>query len=264
VEEVGLEEKETGLSFSGLQTLADDQQAVAENLPLRRDIITLLTYLRDNKVIGTTSTGNLTLKAVHEICAQFANPLKLEEAVGEYVYKIRSETEVWPLYFRHMLASAGGLVSGGMGRRWRVSPLGEHFLAIPAPLQVRFLFATWWTHINWVIASPFGYDDGYLPPEFSKLTLTYLLDLPGNALTSFEPFADRLIDAAELFWPIESQERAHSILLSVIERIVINPLVEFGILAPEYGPHKILGKGYQELTAFQVTHFGRELLEAIR
>jgi hypothetical protein len=264
VEEAEPVEKKFDLASSWLQTLPDDQRAAAERLPLRRDMITLLTYLRDNKVTGTLSTGNLPLKAVHEICARFINPPKLEEAVGAHVYRVRSETEIWPLYFRHVLASIGGLVTGGLGRRWKLTPLGEPFLAAPAPLQVWLLLVTWWTQTNWVIASPFGYDDGYFPAGFTKITLTHLLDLPMNAPASYEPFADRLIEAAGLVWPIENQERAQSILRAVVERMVVDPLVDFGILAPEYEPHKTLGGEFQELSAFQVTPFGKGLLEAIR
>jgi len=128
--------------------LPDDQQFLADELPLRRDVITLLSYLRDNNVTGTQSTGNFPLKAVHEICARFVNPPKLEEKVGEKVYRVRSETEVWSLYFRHLLASVGGLVTGGTGRRWKLTPLGERFLAAPAPLQVWLLLATWWTLVD--------------------------------------------------------------------------------------------------------------------
>ncbi len=264
VEEDELMQKKVDLASSWPQTLPDDQRDVAENLPLRRDTIALLTYLRDNKVTGTQSTGNLPLKAVHEICARFVNPPKLEDVIGKHVYQVRSETEVRPLYFRHVLASLGGLVTGGLGRRWKLTPLGERFLAAPAPLQVWLLFATWWTQTNWVIASSFGYDDGYLPAGFPRLTLTYLLDLPVDALVSFEPFADRLIEAAKLIWPIENQEMAHSILRTVVERIVVNPLVDFGILTPEYEPHKTLGAGYRELSTFRITPFGEGLLGAIK
>jgi hypothetical protein len=264
VEEDEPVDKKIDLASSWPQTLPDDQQAAAENLPLRRDIITLLTYLRDNKVTGTQSTGNLPLKAVHEICARFLNPPKLEDVIVEHVYQVRSETEVWPLYFRHVLASVGGLVTGGLGRRCKLTPLGERFLAAPAPLQVWLLFATWWTLTNWVIASPFGYDDGYLPAGFSRLTLTHLLDLLVDALVSFEPFADRLIEAAKLIWPTENQEMAHSILRTVIERVVVDPLGDFGILTPEYEPHKTLGAGYRELSTFRITPFGKGLLEAIK
>lgn len=56
---------------------------------------------------------------------------------------------------------------------------------------------------------------------------------------------------------------AHEILHSIVEHVVINPLVDFGILQTEYGPHKTLGKEYRELSSFLVTRFGKGLLEAI-
>lgn len=264
VEEVEPADKKFDLASSWPQTLPDDQQAVAENLPLRRDMITLLTYLRENKVTGTQSTGNLPLKAVHEICARFVNPPILEEAVGEHVYRVRSETEVWPLYFRHVLASNGGLVAGGLGRRWKLTPLGERFLAAPAPLQVWLLLATWWTQTNWAIAAPYGFADGYMPAGFSRLALEHLLELPVGERLPFEAFADRIIEGARLVWPIQDQNSARNILRAIIERTVIDPLVDFGILLVDYEPHKILGAEYPELSAFRITPFGKGLLDAIR
>jgi len=264
VEEIEPVEKKFDMASSWPQTLPDDQRAEAENLPLRRDIITLITYLQDNKVTGTQSTGNLPLKAVNEICARFTNPPKLEEVVGEHIFRIRSESEVWPLYFRHALAYVGGLITGGLGRRWKMTPLGEQFLAAPAPLQVWLLFATWWTQTNWAIASPYNFEDGYMPAGFSKLTLKHLLDLPIGNLVYFEPFADRIIEDARLVWLIQNQDNAYRILRGIIERIVVNPMVDFGILQAEYEPHKTLGARFRELSSFRITLFGRGLLEAIR
>jgi hypothetical protein len=245
------------------QMLPDNQRSVAEELPLRRDVIALLTYLRDNKVTGTQSTGNLPLKAVREICARFVHQPKLEEAVGEYVYRVRSETEVWPLHFRHVLVSLGGLVTGGLGRRWKLTPLGERFLAAPAPLQVWLLLATWWTQTNWAIASPYDFENGYMPAGFSRLALKQLLDLPLGEPVSFEPFADQMIGDSRMAWPIQDQDFARSILHSIIERTVIDPLVDFGILQTEYEPHKTHGVEFRELSAFRITPFGRGLLECI-
>jgi hypothetical protein len=264
VEEYEPVEHKFDLASSWPQTLPDDQQAVAEILPLRRDLITLLTYVRDNKVTGTSTTGNLPLKAVYEICAQFVKPPKLDEAVGAHVYRVRTETEVWPLFFLHVIASVEGLVTGGLSRRWKLTPLGERFLAAPAPLQVWLMCATWWTQINWVIAAPFGYQEGYLPSGFNALTLSHLLDLPVDAPTSFASFADRLIQAARLVWPIEDQDSARSTLRVTVERMVVDPLVDFGILVPRYEPHIKYGIEFQKLSTFHLTPFGKGLLEAIR
>jgi hypothetical protein len=245
------------------QTLPEEQQVVAEELALRRDVVALLTYLRDNRVTGTQSTGNLPLKAVREICARFVNPPQLEEAIGEHVYRVRSETEVWPLHFRHILAAVGVLVTGGPGRRWKLTPLGERFLAAPSPLQVWLLLATWWTQTNWAIASPYDFEDGYMPPGFSRLALKHLLELPLGEPASFERFADRMIEDSRMVWPIENQDSARLILRSIIERTVINPLVDFGILQTEYEPHKTLGAEFRELSTFRIPPFGEGLLEAI-
>jgi hypothetical protein len=263
MEEAELTEKKFELASPWPQTLPEEQRLVAEELPLRRDVINLLAYLRDNRVTGTQSTGNLPLKAVREICVRFVNPPKLEQAIGEHVFRVRSEAEVWPLYFRHVLASVGGLVTGGLGRRWKLTPLGERFLAAPAPLQVWLLLATWWTQTNWAIASPYDFEGGYLPAGFSRLALNNLLDLPLGDPASFERFADRMIEDSRMVWPIRDEDRARRILRSLIERMVIDPLLDFGILQAEDEPHKTLGPEFRELATFRITSFGRGLLEAI-
>jgi hypothetical protein len=223
----------------------------------------LLTYLRENKVTGTQSTGNLPLKAVNEICARFVDPPQLEDAIGEHVYRVRSETEVWPLHFRHILAAVGGLITGGLSRRWKLTPLGERFLAASAPLQVWLLLATWWTQTNWAIASPYDFEDGYMPPGFSRLALKHLLELPSGEPASFERFADRMIEDSRMVWSIDNQDSARRILRGIVERTVINPLVDFGILHTEYEPHKTLGVEFRELSTLRITPFGKGLLEAI-
>jgi hypothetical protein len=258
-----LSEKKFDLASPWPQTIPDDQRSMVEELPLLRDVITLLTYLRDNKVTGTQSTGNLPLKAVHEICAQFVNPPELEQAIGEYVYRVRSEAEVWPLYFRHVLVSVGGLVTGGQGRRWKLTPLGERFLVTPAPVQVWLLLATWWTQTDWSIASPYDFEGRNMPTGFSRLTLKQLLDLPLGEPVSFEQFADRVIEDARMFWSIQHEDSARRILSNIIEHVVIYPLVDFGILLTEYEPHKTLGVEFRELSTLRITPLGRGLLEAI-
>ncbi len=244
-----------------MKPFPEDLQKAAEDLALRRDVISLLTYLRDNRVTGTQSTGNLPLKAVHAICAQFVHPPVLEEEIGDRVFRIRSELDVWPLYFRHVLASLGGLASGAPSKRWRVTPDGETFLEAAAALQVWRLFATWWTQVNWAIAAPFGFE--YPPPGFADLTLDLLLDLPLQSAMPFDSFADRLIESSGMIWPIEDQSSARRILRGIIERMAVAPQIDFGVLLPEYEPHKILGPRYEELSSIQLTPFGRRLLEGM-
>jgi hypothetical protein len=250
--------------FSWMQSTTDVHRTVAENLPLRRDMVTLLTYLKDNKVTGTQSTGNLPLKAVREICAQFVNPPELEDVVGEHVFKVRSETEVWPLHFRHILASVAGMITGGLGKRWVLTTNGEHFLTASPLEQVWVLFTTWWTKTNWAIAFPYSYGDGFMPFGFSDHTVNKLLGLPASDPAPFERLADQLIADSRLVWPIQDQDRAHDILRGMIERVVVDPMTDFGVIQAEYEPHKVLGEQFRELSTIKVTSFGKSLLEGMR
>jgi hypothetical protein len=72
-------------------------------------MVTLLNYFKEKHPAGTQSTGNLQLKDVREVCAQFVNPPVLDEKIGDRVYKLRSEEDVFWLFLLHLLASTGGL-----------------------------------------------------------------------------------------------------------------------------------------------------------
>jgi len=249
---------------SWMKSITDEHRTAVENLPLRRDMVTLLVYLKNNRVTGTQSTGNLPLKAVREICAQFVNPPELEDVVGEHIFKVRTETDVWPLHFRHILASVAGMIVGGLGKRWVLTAIGEHFLTKPPLEQVWVLFTTWWTKTNWAIAFPYSYGDGFMPFGFSGHTIKHLLDLPTSDPALFEPLADQLITDSKLVWPIQDQDRATDILRWMIERVVINPMVDFGVIEAEYKPHKVLGERFQELSMIKITTLGISLLKAMR
>ena len=174
-----------------------------------------------------------------------------------------SELDVWPLYFRHVLASVGGLITGGLGRRWKLTPLGERFLAAPSPLQVWLLLMTWWMQTNWAIAFPYDFGDDDMPIGFSNLILKNLRELPTTELVPFEAFAKRMIEEARFQLITTNPKNGQLILNSLIERVVINPLADFGILQKEYLQHVLLGEEFQQLSRFQVTPFGKGLLEAI-
>ena len=254
--------KEFDLDPVWSHSLPEDQLRVVEELPLRLDVIALLTYLRDNSVTGTSSTGNLPSKAVNEICAQFVNPPVLEICIGEHIYRARSETDVWPLHFRHILVSLGQLVSGGIGRRWKLMPRGERFLAAPALLQVWQLAITWWMKANWAIAVPY-LDDEDLPYDYSSLALEQLLELSGGKPITFKRFADQLIKKSGMQWDSPNKDNARRTLHSIIERTLVDPLADFGILEKEYVPHEILGEEFQQLSSFQITPFGKGFFKAI-
>jgi len=158
--------------------LTEEEHTQLNELPLRRDTVSLLTYLRDHRVTGTQSTGNLPLKAIREVTPYFVHPPALETNIGDRVYKIRSEYDLWPLYFIHTLLEVGGLLTGGPGRKMLLTSKGVQFLEAAPATQVWFMLETWWHHTNWLIAYPFAGIGERLPYDFALDVLDHLLALP--------------------------------------------------------------------------------------
>jgi len=227
---------------------------------MRRDMVTFLSCLNKNRVVGTQSTGNLPLKAVREICAQFVNQPVLDAKIGDQVFKLRSEDDVWPLFFLHMLANTGGLVTGGQARVWKVTPSGNSFLNAPAPIQLGFMLDVWWHYEDWRIAFPVSGLSGGLPSDFNKITLKRLLELPVGKSVSYEPFTDQLINETHFAWPSHDQDVSKVIRHGAIERMVILPLVEFGCLETEHGMEDIGGSKFSKLSKISLTALGKGLL----
>ena len=233
-----------------------------EELPLRRDMMTLLQYVQGSKVVGTQTTGNLPLRAVREVTALFVNPPQLDHRIGDRVYRLRTEADVWPLYFLHILAEVGELVLIAPARRWRVTADGESFLEMDPLLQVSFLLTIWWRRVNWLVAYPLEGMGEWLPRGFGQTVLTHLRALPVGAEIPFEEFADGIIEETGLTWTAQVHS-APFILRTSIERMVINILARFGALTREYRQES-LGKGtVSRLDTFKVTAMGKVLLEAV-
>jgi len=243
--------------------LNEEQRQAVEALPLRRDVLTLLNYLKANRVTGTQSTGNLPLKAIQAICGQFVDPPPLETKIGKFVSRMRSEDDVWPLYFVHVLASVGGLIAGGPGRRWQVTPLGEKYMTALAEVQVWLLFQTWWKQVNWGIAWRNAPDE-FPPAHIRKIILECLLGLPEGHTSLYDRFADQVLEASRLTWPHGDGSHERSILHSLIESTVAKPLDQFGILDLEFGPHPTWGARFHELRALTLTVLGKSLLGSMK
>ncbi len=235
----------------------------AQAIPLCQDMVTLLTFVRDNKVVGTQSTGNMPLKAVREVTARFVKPPELDTTIGDHTYRLRTEADVWPLYFLHILAEVGGLLAVAPARRWRLTPRGEGFLGMDPLLQISYLLTIWWYEVNWLVAYPFEGMGDALPPDFNLTTLDHLHSLPIKPHVPFEEFADRLIEKTGLTWTAQDSSVAGMLLRSSIARMVIYILAAFGAI--EYKTREEpLGKGtITRLDAFEITPLGKALLDSV-
>lgn len=242
-----------------------EPRSQAETLPLRRDMVTLLTYVRDNKVVGTQSTGNLPLKAIREVTAQFVEPPVLDMTIGAQTYRLRTEADVWPLRYLHILAEVGNLVSVAPGRRWRLTEDGNIFLGGIAFDQVVFLLATWWGKVNWLVAYPFRGTGGALPGFFKIHTLTQLRACPVGEPISIEKFVDDLAETTGLESTDPDDSLSAMILRSSIESMVIEIMESFGVVdtSYRYGEETVGAGTLSGLDTFQITAFGKVLLNSL-
>jgi hypothetical protein len=234
----------------------------AQAQPLRRDMVTLLTYVRDHKVVGTQSTGNMPLKMIREVTAQFVEPPVLDTTIGEHSYRLRTEYDVWPLYFLHILAEVGGLLEIAPARRWRFTPDTPRFLEMDALLQLSYLLYAWWFQVNWLVAFPFEGMGEELPSSFTRATLARLRSFAMGTRVEFNRFADGLIAITGLTWSAPDSSGARMSLRASVERMVVRVLEDFGVVHSTYRPSP-LHSSLQDLDAFKVTPLGKALLDSV-
>lgn len=242
------------------ENLAPGQRTRLEQLPLRRDAVSLLSYLRDHKVKGTSAYGNLPLQAVREAAALFVDPPVLERSIGNYVWRFQSERQAWPIYFLHTLLEAGGLLTGGRGRLFRLTPKGRRFLHQEAPLQAHFLLETWWFHTNWFSIFEDREIGNPTPVDFTTETLYALLRLPADHPRNFFEFADHLCRVGRLGNDISNHVQAQEALRRWVDNHVMEFLKDFQILTLHREDQM---KSSSTLLSFTLSAAGKEQLVAL-
>lgn len=235
----------------------------AEAVAVRRDMVTLMSYVRDCKVVGAAGTGNMSLKDVRSVTARFVKPPQLEAKIGDKIFRIRSAQDLWPLYFLNVMAEAGGLIKPGPSRRWRLTKQGESFLSLEPLLQVPLLLSVWWFKVNWVIAYPYTGMGKGLPYGFSTAALDRLRALKVGTSVSLERFAKALVKDTGLTWGAPQADFADRALRGAISRMIIYPLADFDAIECGYRDEPHGKTSIKLLDSFTITPLGRFLLAAL-
>jgi hypothetical protein len=246
-----------------LELLDAEDETLANGLPLRRDVVSLLRYLKDLKIIGTQSTGNLPQKVVQELAAQLVDPPQLELKCGEMTIEFKNEGDVWPIYFVHLLAFWADLIDGGRGQCWKLSPDGEQYLTSPVVEQFYILFTGWWFRGDWLNAPMDIQVIDELPMGFSKIVQSSLLEISSSQSVEFTTFANRIIELVGWKLPQRNADFIRSELLSAIESMVILPLEAFCVLSTKRVKPKSRFAD-PELKSIQLTEMGQKLLRSLR
>lgn len=238
-----------------------DGEAAAGN-PLRRDMVALLTYLRDEKVTGTSSQGNLPLKAVHAVNERFVEPLELiHEWKDGTVSKPRSSQEVWRVDFLQALVEVGKLASLKPGRLIRLTDEGRDFLESSPARQLVLLFHTWWWRINWLYAyhwRSFEEDVASLLPLLARQALSAL---PAGEWALIEKVVEHLMEVGELENYADTTNR--DVMTNALEKMVITVPADFGMFEVKTRKRTIGTWSFDDAYRFRLTRLGEQLLDTL-
>jgi hypothetical protein len=251
-----------GIDFIHAWTDEPEHFEYAEGVPLRRDVVTLLTYLRDHKVKGTKATGNFPRKDIRGITAGFVTPPILDQQIGDYEYQLRTEDEVPDLLFIHHFANLAGLIVGGENKPWRVTQLGNIFMDRTPLEQVWFLTKFWFYDFAWDNCYPYAdvilYDHFF---AFQKVLIKVFLGYPtGKPVEITKVFAG--LDQTSPGWtsvfgyykmPVSTQR-------NYFEKIVVEPFEKLGLLETVKEEREYF-KGYYDFSHVIMTNFGKTLLK---
>jgi hypothetical protein len=241
-----------------------EQYALTEILPAREDMVVLLEYLRNHRVTGTQA-ANLPLKAAKEISAGFVDPPSWEVQISDReVQHIRSSADIWSIDFLMLLARVGNLISGGESRRFYLTPEGAVFLEAPPPLQVWFLFATWWMGSNWLyVVSGLDEEEDELPAGFQEIVEAHLAALPVEKSFPYALFAEQLIAAVRLDQEEDSGGGLPNYLYDLLEDMIVLPLTDLGVISPTYENYMPGAFLTSRLVSITLTRLGSNMLQSI-
>jgi len=147
------------------------------------------------------------------------------------------------------------LITGGVGRRWRLTDRGESFPAETAFTQVWTLLHACWFRVDWQLLyyyRPFAEEVAATLP---RIVRSMMQTLSAGQPEQFEPFVDRLIEAAKWSWEEPEPYDIRAAIGTAIQHMVIDPLAEFGMLSTQ--------SAGETLESFSLTDFGRALLHCL-
>lgn len=250
------------------ETLTDEEMQTLNELPLRRDIVMMLNYIKENKVVGTASTGNFPQKVFREMCSRFVDPPEIDYQLRDgTVIKTMSEFEISALMFRHILANNGYLLDGQAGRRWKVTGLGNRFLVETEAWQFWHLLVTWWTITDWLYFSYAHSSEEVDFFPFARLALHHCLSLSETKPVMLRNFVKDLAEQSKTCFPTFHQAQKNDRYKDqeyFIKTILVDPLIEFGILSPIHKVSPLLGEPFMELRSFTITPLGLSALESLK
>jgi hypothetical protein len=250
-----------------LQNLKDKALAIpfleeVKSLPMLGTMIAMLSYIRENKVTGTKSRGNFPRKAVLGMIERSPLSIEMLNMIDMAPGNFRTEEDILPVYYVHVLAAVAGWIVGGADKRWQLTRAGEAFLNADPRLQLGLMFITWWYHMDWTITAPIDLSELGIAGEFRSITYRSLISIPVNEEVSSHEFLEPFLKISSLFGGFDGKE-IEEILSSLLATIVLVPLHGFGIIQINMDVIQTDSIEIPKIKGVKLTPLGKEYLSLL-
>jgi hypothetical protein len=246
-----------------INQISPEDREIINLLPLRRDVVSLVTYIKEHRIKGTQSTGNFPRKAVQDIAKLIVNPPVMRYEFQDRTIEFKNEWDVRSIYTIHLLAYLADLIDGSRGKFWRITPKGEKFLMSSSVEQFYILFTTWWFKADWSnFPVSLQIKDG-IEVQFLDIALTALLELPSKKTMEYSTFVMRIIELSGTMFLAQESDSDFSRIKTDFEIAIIEPLESFSVLSTE---RKIINQSFNfpELTSVRLTEIGQKILSTLK
>jgi hypothetical protein len=245
-------------------TLAEAERESILLLPVRRNVLKLLRHLRKEKVKGTPRLGNFPVAHVKKLALEFEDLRPAEAWQAGAVARVRSEDEIWPVFYIHMLAVGLGLIEGGPESQWVVTPLAETFEAASPATQTAMLFTVWWLALDWGQAYP---SDG-LVLDFNfgmrKWLTAELLATGENEFVTLKALVAKFAQLPDLQEGWFGENFLAAEFLRELPHTALYRLADFGGLEIKEDVLSTPTGDTHSLVSIRLTSLGRDLLGAMK
>jgi hypothetical protein len=221
---------------------------------LRIDMLALLNYIGDRE-LKLTQAGNLTLKDVRAINELLVKPEKLDYELYGVMKKLRTEEEVYRIWFLRTLSQMGSLTKI---RRNKISltKTAKEFLKKDPYDQLLQLFTVWLTKDHWGREL---YWPEVVEPIMNKAyqVAYYLSKMPVGMTVEYDIFEQGLLSSLRLGFATDDIEHAKLFSYIAIAQAILEPLELFGVVSLERDKDKY---GHSKVAAVSLTDLGRRSL----
>ncbi|MGA2091099.1 MAG: hypothetical protein ABSH12_06530 [Endomicrobiales bacterium] len=237
-----------------------EMQVAVEKEEFMRDFLAFLGYVTKTKVKLTPELEMIPRKHIVEINKLLVHPLKIEDKIGDKVFKFH-ENNLPRIRFIDMLLMASGVMDVRKNTLVK-GHLYDEIIALDPLNKKRWLALSWWFEFDFQAWGPYGGEFGErlctkrleMIPFFEKWAET-----PGSF--SFKDTFTSLMETLHLYWgaPNKSFER-QGVELG-LWYCVFMPLQMMHIIDIKYAPGGPLGlKDAQE---FSLNRIGRTIMREI-